>query len=154
MFIKHTSIPRPILRTPGGTKGLAPFPKEWRCVCLKRPAGPRPAASLPDAPNLDWLRKQAKRRLAELRQTNPDAKLADAQFDLAKQYGFCQLARAQGTYRCADGGWPAVRRCAQRATSIDSSLCSTRTRTSCSVGEKPYGGRCCTPRRTTGSSPP
>src|SRR5256885_7922688 len=44
--------------------------------------------SLPDAPNLDWLRKQAKRRLAELRKTKPDAKLADAQFDLAKRYGF------------------------------------------------------------------
>ena len=44
--------------------------------------------SLPDAPNLDWLRKQAKRRLAELRKSNPSAKLADAQFDLARQYGF------------------------------------------------------------------
>jgi len=44
--------------------------------------------SLPDEPNLDWLRKQAKRRLREMRKTNPDAKLADAQFDLAKQYGF------------------------------------------------------------------
>jgi ankyrin repeat protein len=44
--------------------------------------------SLPDAPNLDWLRKQAKRKLDELRKANPDAKLADAQFDVAKQYGF------------------------------------------------------------------
>jgi ankyrin repeat protein len=44
--------------------------------------------SLPDAPNLDWLRKQAKRRLEELRKANPAAQLADAQFDLAKQYGF------------------------------------------------------------------
>src|SRR6266850_2941972 len=44
--------------------------------------------SLPDAPNLDWLRKQAKRRLQELRKTNAAAKLADAQFDLAKRYGF------------------------------------------------------------------
>jgi ankyrin repeat protein len=44
--------------------------------------------SLPDAPNLDWLRKQAKRRLDELRKANPAAKLADAQFDLARQYGF------------------------------------------------------------------
>jgi len=44
--------------------------------------------SLPDAPNLDWLRKQAKRKLAELRKANRAAKLADAQFDLAKQYGF------------------------------------------------------------------
>jgi ankyrin repeat protein len=44
--------------------------------------------SLPDAPNLDWLRKQAKRRLGELRRTSPDAQLSDAQFDLARQYGF------------------------------------------------------------------
>src|SRR4029079_14125905 len=43
---------------------------------------------LPDEPNLDWLRKQAKRRLREIRRTNPAAKLADAQFDLAQQYGF------------------------------------------------------------------
>ena len=45
------------------------------------------AASLPN-PNLEWLRKQAKRRLEELRQANPAAQLADAQFDLARQYGF------------------------------------------------------------------
>jgi ankyrin repeat protein len=44
--------------------------------------------SLPDAPNLDWLRKQAKRRLKELRQENPAARLADAQFALAKELGF------------------------------------------------------------------
>ena len=44
--------------------------------------------SLPDAPDLDWLRKQAKRRLAELRKATPAAKLSDAQFDLARQYGF------------------------------------------------------------------
>ena len=44
--------------------------------------------SLPDAANLDWLRKQAKRRLRELRQQNREAKLAEAQFDVAKQYGF------------------------------------------------------------------
>lgn len=52
---------------------------------------PEPASaqlSLPDAPNLDWLRKQAKRKLNELQKANPAAKLADAQFDLAKQYGF------------------------------------------------------------------
>src|SRR3954470_17371695 len=50
----------------------------------------RPGAdsALPDAPNLDWLRKQAKRRLQELRESHADAQLADAQFDLAKQYGF------------------------------------------------------------------
>jgi ankyrin repeat protein len=43
---------------------------------------------LPDNPNLEWLRKQAKTRLAELRQVNPRAKLAEAQFELAKRYGF------------------------------------------------------------------
>src|SRR5262245_5113423 len=44
--------------------------------------------SLPDNPSLDWLRKQAKRRLEELHKTNPAAQLADAQFDLAKEHGF------------------------------------------------------------------
>ena len=43
---------------------------------------------LPDDPNLEWLRKQAKRRLEELRKSNADAQLSDAQFDLAKKYGF------------------------------------------------------------------
>jgi ankyrin repeat protein len=52
---------------------------------------PEPASassSLPDAPDLDWLRKEAKRRLRELRATRPDAKLADAQLAIARQYGF------------------------------------------------------------------
>jgi ankyrin repeat protein len=44
--------------------------------------------SLPENPNLEWLRKQAKRRLEELRKTNAAARLADAQFDLASHYGF------------------------------------------------------------------
>ena len=44
--------------------------------------------SLPNAPSLAWLRKQAKRRLAELRQSVPGARLADAQLDLARRYGF------------------------------------------------------------------
>ena len=48
----------------------------------------RQPESLPEAPNLDWLRKRAKRRLEEMRQADPGALLADAQFDLAKRYGF------------------------------------------------------------------
>jgi len=44
--------------------------------------------ALPDAANLDWLRKQAKRQLHELRQADPHAKLAEAQFALARHYGF------------------------------------------------------------------
>ena len=43
---------------------------------------------LPDAANLEWLRKQAKRVLAELRTKEPKSKLADAQFALAQEYGF------------------------------------------------------------------
>jgi ankyrin repeat protein len=44
--------------------------------------------ALPGHPSLEWLRKEAKTRLAALRQNNPGAKLADAQFELAKEYGF------------------------------------------------------------------
>ena len=44
--------------------------------------------ALPVGPSLEWLRKEAKTRLAKLRQNNPGAKLADAQFELAKEYGF------------------------------------------------------------------
>jgi ankyrin repeat protein len=46
------------------------------------------SVKLPDNPNLEWLRKQAKTRLTELRTSNPNAKLAEAQFEVAKQYGF------------------------------------------------------------------
>ena len=51
--------------------------------------GPAPGPlPLPDSPDLDWLRKQAKRRLEELRKANSAAQLADAQFELARRYGF------------------------------------------------------------------
>jgi ankyrin repeat protein len=45
-------------------------------------------ASLPPRPSLEWLRKTAKDRLAQLRTTEPAAKLADAQLALAREYGF------------------------------------------------------------------
>lgn len=45
-------------------------------------------SSLPEKPSLDWLRKQAKRRLEQLRATHAEAQLADAQFAVAKDYGF------------------------------------------------------------------
>lgn len=44
--------------------------------------------SLPEAANLEWLRKRAKRRLREMRRANADATLADAQLELARQFGF------------------------------------------------------------------
>jgi ankyrin repeat protein len=43
---------------------------------------------LPEHPDLDWLRKQAKHRLEEIQETNPGAQLADAQFALAEELGF------------------------------------------------------------------
>lgn len=46
------------------------------------------SASLPSRPDLDWLKKRAKERLAELRAADPAAKLADAQKDVARRYGF------------------------------------------------------------------
>lgn len=46
------------------------------------------ALSLPDSPNLEWLRKAAKRRLDELRESNPSVQLAEAQLEVARQYGF------------------------------------------------------------------
>lgn len=44
--------------------------------------------TLPDNPNLDHLRRQAKDLLAGLRDTAPATTLADAQASLAEQYGF------------------------------------------------------------------
>ena len=44
--------------------------------------------TLPQRANLDWLRKEAKRRLKELRRADPKARLSDAQFALAKEHGF------------------------------------------------------------------
>jgi ankyrin repeat protein len=51
------------------------------------PHAPNPTP-LPEHASLEWLRKQAKRELKSLRETNPAAQLADAQFRLATQYGF------------------------------------------------------------------
>jgi ankyrin repeat protein len=44
--------------------------------------------ALPANPNFDWLKKAAKKRLAELRANKPDAKLHEAQRFVANDYGF------------------------------------------------------------------
>ena len=46
------------------------------------------ASPLPARPSLEQLRKQAKERLAAVRAENPSAKLADAQFLIAREHGF------------------------------------------------------------------
>jgi len=43
---------------------------------------------LPARPNLEWLKKLAKDRLAALRADNPAAKLSEAQLAVAREYGF------------------------------------------------------------------
>ncbi len=45
-------------------------------------------SSLPARPSLEWLRRSAKDRLAEIRKTRPRAKLAEAQLAVACEYGF------------------------------------------------------------------
>jgi hypothetical protein len=44
--------------------------------------------NLPARPNLEYLKNEAKDRLDDLRRADPRAQLADAQHDLAKEYGF------------------------------------------------------------------
>jgi ankyrin repeat protein len=44
--------------------------------------------ALPERASLEYLKKLAKERLTDLRATNSTAKLADAQRDIARQYGF------------------------------------------------------------------
>jgi len=65
--------------------------------------------TLPDNPNLDHLRRQAKDLLAGLRDSDPDASLADAQSSLAGQYGFrtwtdlkAEVDRQQGNVDVAE----------------------------------------------------
>jgi len=50
------------------------------------------SSELPERPNLDHLKKQAKDRLTKLRQRAPAARLADAQHALAREYGFLTWA--------------------------------------------------------------
>lgn len=49
---------------------------------------PDSTSQLPPRPSLEQLRKQAKERLADLRRSRPGARLADAQFALARELGF------------------------------------------------------------------
>jgi len=46
------------------------------------------ASKLPERPSLAFLRKLAKDRLEKLRQSEPEAKLADALLEVAREHGF------------------------------------------------------------------
>ena len=52
------------------------------------PLGQSRLADLPAQPNLEHLRKLAKQRLRAMRRIAPSAKLADAQFQIAREHGF------------------------------------------------------------------
>src|SRR5262245_34752822 len=45
-------------------------------------------SQLPDRPSLEYLKRRAKERLAELRRDDPAAKLASAQLAVARDHGF------------------------------------------------------------------
>ncbi|HEV2399031.1 MAG TPA: VOC family protein [Candidatus Sulfotelmatobacter sp.] len=47
-----------------------------------------PNSKLPERPSLEYLKKLAKQRLQELHRTHPDAKLATALLEVAREYGF------------------------------------------------------------------
>jgi hypothetical protein len=58
--------------------------QEFRPLSLKS----APARSLPERPHLDHLRSEAKRRLATMKAVSQAARLSDAQFLVAREYGF------------------------------------------------------------------
>src|SRR5437762_7800522 len=63
---------------------------------------------LPSRPNLDHLRGQAKKVLADLKKRNPKAKLADAQLQVARDSGFKSwpaLAKHVEQLRLLEGEW-------------------------------------------------
>src|ERR1041384_4633351 len=55
--------------------------------------------SLPERPNLDHLKNEAKALLKRLRATDPAAKLTDAQRQLARDYGFPTWAQLRDAVR-------------------------------------------------------
>jgi ATP-dependent Clp protease ATP-binding subunit ClpC len=63
------------------------------------------SSDLPSRPSLEHLRKEAKERLRELQRRDPNAKLADAQHEIARAYGFLN--------------WPQLK---ERVTAIERAL--------------------------------
>lgn len=61
--------------------------------------------TLPERPDLAWLKKAAKEHLARLRESDSDAKLHQAQLDIARDYGFSswRALKAHVDVQSADG---------------------------------------------------
>src|SRR5262245_2207038 len=62
--------------------------------------------SLPEHPNLEHLKKQAKALLAELQRRDPHARLADAQHAVAREYGFSSWSKLKASIESARVGSP------------------------------------------------
>ena len=65
--------------------------------------------SLPERPNLEYLKKLAKDRLPDLRRVNPAARLANAQLAVAREHGFASWRALRATLhrRQPPPSWPA-----------------------------------------------
>jgi len=61
---------------------------------------------LPPHPNLEHLKKQAKELLHDLKQQNPASKLADAQYALAREYGFASWPKLKTYVEALSGSIP------------------------------------------------
>jgi len=66
------------MRTPGIVEGRFAMSRD----------SDRPAGTLPPSPSLEYLKKEAKRRLKALRLSRPQARLAQIQLALAREHGF------------------------------------------------------------------
>jgi ATP-dependent Clp protease adapter protein ClpS len=65
--------------------------------------GPGGTRALPAQPNLERLKNEAKQRLRALRETDSTAKLADVQFQIAREYGFASWRQLKAEVeRCAN----------------------------------------------------
>jgi ATP-dependent Clp protease adapter protein ClpS len=68
--------------------------------------GPGGARALPARPNLEHLKNEAKHRLRSLRESDATAKLADAQFQLARDYGFASWRQLKAEVERHANGTP------------------------------------------------
>jgi len=68
--------------------------------------GPGGARALPAHPNLEHLKNEAKQRLRSLQEADATAKLADAQFQIAREYGFASWRQLKAAVERHANGTP------------------------------------------------
>lgn len=70
--------------------------------------GPATSRALPPRPSLEFLRNEAKRRLEGLRASQSGAKLSEAQFQIAREYGFASWRALKAEIERAPAAGPAL----------------------------------------------